>query len=476
MCGLIGAFRTTKANWDPKIANFMYQGLVLSSFRGMQGTGVGLVMDDGEVSLDKCHNSAAEFLHSQMWEYVKDNLANATAILGHTRYPTAGTVATKNSQPFSFAADDGKRQVMMIHNGHIQDHWSLTNKFKETFTHQVDSAHLCKALACSEPEELLPKVRGNYALVFYDNVKRRIYTANNGGRELYFAAAKDKKHVYFASEDLTLQYLLDRCGLDYKEVLEVPKMQLFGFDLDAETLDPSVHIKYKEEKPKWVAQAPGYTYPAKGESWSKKGTVLWVKMEENTVFTPYPDLKDGTKAEYGHFMATSNADIGSLVHVNGVKATEWATDLQLLRKHAPGGTFPIYVDSCEEEDGPGGKKYNKYEVRLHPTMYKAEVARVTREQSGRGNEPSPWVAGPGTVKVTRAAWQSTADEGCYHCEGPILGSDVGKVGFQLIKTNLSGEDMYQMVCPPCVKLIEEGKEPGQPKAKHGYHPNIDKAL
>lgn len=461
MCGLIGGFRTTKSNWNPNIKKFMYQGLVLSAFRGMQGTGVGLVQDDGELNLDKSRESAAEFLGSEQWENVEQSMLTATAILGHTRYPTwSNSVSSKNAQPFVYSNDKEEHRVMMIHNGHIQDHTWLTRKLKDKFEQQVDSAHLCKALACHEgsPETLLAKVKGNYALVWFDEDARRIYTANNGGRELYMAASKDSQAIYFASEDLTLQYLLERNAIEYSKILEVPKMQLYGFDLDGKDLEPSVHVKYKEE-PTYATAVTSYNTNWNKDSKSKKGNVLWVKLEGNESFTPYPDLKDGSKAQFGHCNAITTVDVGAIVHINSIKQSQWE-DISLVRSSTQwGGTFPVIVDSCEEEVGPGGKPYNYYEVQLHPQRFQEEVERVRGLKSvvassiASTSTNAVWVPGPGHAKVPRSTWNKTAEEGCFHCKGSILPIDIGKVGFQLIKTDIAGDDLYQMVCPMCVDRI-----------------------
>lgn len=475
MCGLIGAFRTRKSSWgSAPVKNFMYQGLMLSVLRGNQGTGIGLVQDDGDVGVVKSHLSALDFIRGESFEWAHDRLTNSCAALGHTRYPTfQNTVQDKYAQPYMMTSTDGKRSVVLTHNGHLQNHYQLTTKI-DKFTCAVDSGHLARAMAedGADPLTFLPKVKGGYALVWYDEEKDLVYMANNGGRELFAAFSKDGQKVYYASQENTLSFLLEQNGIEYKEIVAVPKMLLCKFDLSAKSLNPGVYTGYKEEvfqSPVWSpARTENHTggtsnyYRSEGSSGSgsggtgqpKKGSIVWVRIKDAN-YTPYRDKK-GDDLSYGHVWGTISTDLGSLVRVNGIKREDWEGDLKLLQ-----ASLPCLISTVEREDDGAGDKFNFYNCVPHGDKVIEELKRVkAAAKTGTAvvvSTADKLVPGPNDAKIPREEWDIVAREGCFECNKTIIPAHLGQVGWQLIQANLDGKDVYQMVCPPCVEQILAGK-------------------
>lgn len=458
-------------------------GLHLSSFRGTQGTGVGLVADDGEISVEKSHLSSVDWLRTEGWDYIEGNLTGAHVIMGHTRYPTfSNTVHARNAQPFCYDNTGKTRTVMLTHNGHINSHHDLTKGIKE-FHHPVDSAHVARAMAeAATPKDLLPEMRGNYAMVWYDEERRLMMAANNGGRELWMAPSKDKKKVYYCSERTMLKFILDRSGMEYAQIAEVPEFQVLYWDVDGKELAPKF-FKYKE---KTFVVAPHKPYEHQSNrDWnggggfaSKKGSSVWARLTESSVLIPYPDLTNGQKSEYGKIWCTIPASQGSICEVTGVRQITWNEVILKYFKDANTNgyvpTFPCRVQQYEMEDDAEGKKYPLYTVILDMEAMTQELQRLKERDSvgtsgrhvipaaiaGVGVIPfSPtFVPGPGkSLKISKEAWDKVALEGCFYCEGSIFPFDVGKVGWQLINTDVSGEDLYQCICPECVAKIKRGE-------------------
>lgn len=483
MCGLVGAFRTKQGYWEPqdKIKKYLYMGLHLSSFRGTQGTGVGLVADDGEVVVEKSHLSSVDWLRTEGWDWVESNLTNSHVIMGHTRFPTfSNTVHARNAQPFCYDNTDKTRTVMLTHNGHINSHTDLTKGIKD-FSHPVDSAHVARAMAeAANPKDLLPEMRGNYAMVWYDEERRLMMAANNGGRELWMAPSKDKQKMYYCSERTMLKFILDRAGMEYAQITEVPEFQVLYWDLDAKELHPSKFFKYKE-KPFVLPPSKPYTHgnwEGGGGTASKKGSTVWARLTESSVLIPYPDLTNGQKSEYGKIWCTIPASSGSICEVTGVKSITWnEVILRYFKNPNTNGylpTFPCRVQQYEMEDDAEGKKYPLYTVTLDMDALTHEMMRLKdREKVGEsgkhvipaaisGNGVIPFsptfVPGPGkSLKISKEAWDKVAKEGCFYCDGAIFPFDAGKVGWQLINTDVSGEDLYQCICPMCVARITRGE-------------------
>lgn len=446
----------------------MYQGMILASFRGTQGSGVGLVADkDDELSVTKSYLSAGDWLQTQQWEWVGDQLRESHVIMGHTRYPTfSSTVYSKYAQPYAFQNDDKSRTVMMTHNGHINNYNELTRDIK-LFTHPVDSAHIARALAeNSVPKSVLETIKGGYALMWYDETTKSMYSAKNDARSLFIAFAKDKKSAYYCSEDVMLRFLLERSGIEYKEICEVPEMQIYQWQLDGDKLEPASYVKYKEKKaPVIVYQGNQYSGGAGGGSYGphgKKSETVWASLTPGGAFTPYP----GGNHSWGKIICSIPHAIGSICEVNSI--TQKMFDEEILRWFKDGNSFPVTVNTKEMEDDPVKGKYPFYRCSLDRVKLEAEITRLRRiEESKKGAISAPtfaeteWVPGPLGAKISKIAWLLATKEGCFHCTRTITGTDYGKIGWQMIQTNVEGEDLYQGVCTVCVERLE--KE-GFPKA------------
>lgn len=431
------------------------------------GTGIGVIQDDGDIGVVKSHLSSLDFVRGEMFEWAESRMHNSCALLGHTRYPTfQNTVTDKYAQPYMFKDSKDERAVILTHNGHLNNYHNLTSKI-DHFNYSVDSAHLARAMAeyGSDPLTFLPKVKGGYALVWYDEDTDQIHIANNGGREMFLAFDKTGTKAYYASTENSLSFLTYQCAADIKEIKNVPSMMLCSFDLGKDKLDPGVYKTYKEEVfvPVPVQRSESGTTtiirasggPGGADS-SKKGRRIWVQIT-SADFTPYRD-KEGTESLYGYVWGTISTDVGSLVRVNGLRRADWEHgDLKLISK-----CCPCIQSTCEAEDDAGGDKFNYYNAIIDANGVKDEIARqkgisARRDEYTVRKVVEGLVDGPNSTQLTRSDWDVIAGEGCFECNKTIIPSDIGKVGWQLIQTKLSGSDLYQMVCPPCVEQIVAGK-------------------
>lgn len=462
MCGLIGAFRVKGSNWDvPKVKNFLSMGLQLSQWRGDQGTGVGLVSDTTlDVTVTKSHLAAVDFLRTDMWDWVENQIHNSHVILGHTRYPTfSHTVFGKYAQPYHFENTDKTKSVLLTHNGHVNNHSDLTKDIKG-FYNLVDSAHVTRAMAeATDSRKLLANIKGGYALIWYDDVKRTMNVAKNDQRELYMAVSKDNKKIFYASEDRMLEFLLDRADIETSEILHFEKMQHYEWDLDAAVLYPvPVVTKYKE-KVAPIVEARQSNYGGFG---GKKGSPVWVHLYENARFMRYPAKKEGEENEYGKCFGGIHTDKHALVEIEAIRESFFNGDLQLIRD-----SFPCRVTSYEMEDSADGRKFPFYKVHIDYAQIQNHInmARKRKELLESGKDTplimkpfdEEMVNGP-DKKIKKSKWLEIAKEGCFYCTNPILSLDINKVGWHLVQTNLEGgDDKYLMVCPTCVKDVHSGK-------------------
>ena len=118
MCGLaggaLGPKRRRRAELEG-IAEVFTDLLVLNESRGRDASGVALVDRDGSHMLVKRAVPASLLVEFPVYDAVLDEITNrTTALLGHTRFPTRGTVANPlNNQPLR------RGRTLGTHNGTI---------------------------------------------------------------------------------------------------------------------------------------------------------------------------------------------------------------------------------------------------------------------------------------------------------------------------------------------------------------------
>lgn len=219
MCGLFGFVDAASTNVTEK-RMFITQSLVVDSLRGQGGAGVGLVdTSNRSIRTFKRGLCGTDFVMSNMFNIGRISIdKDISIVLGHNRAATVGDISDENSHPFHFKGDRG--EVLFMHNGTLNGYYGLVRT--PGFSHRVDSAYAAMAMASREPEEVLKEVRGVYVFVWYDAVKHTFNIARNDNRDIFFIYTP-LGGLYFASEYLMLNWIMDRCkiaskGTVYSEV------------------------------------------------------------------------------------------------------------------------------------------------------------------------------------------------------------------------------------------------------------------
>lgn len=346
MCGLIGAFRADNANLT-KLDHFMWQGLYMSALRGMGGTGVGLVHREYGLDLAKSHVSSPNFLCSEEWDWIDRHLTTARAALGHTRSATQGGVKTKNAHPFLMRDEEKGTGIMMIHNGHIKN-WAQLSP--HTYSHEVDSAHVCHSLFTRGAIPTLEMIEGAYTLVWYDLKEKTLNMARNQERELFYTTDKDKTCLWFMSELDMLSSVLKRNGIKHERNFhELPQFTLCTYDLTKKFLEP-VLTEYKEKKPV-PAYPNGRSGPTRNgndgyknftKDWPAIGDSLFcnIRDDDDTALVLFKPIGDGENQvsqafAYGYVYGTRSMDYGSIVRVNGIQYDDWHDRIRWIKNCLP---------------------------------------------------------------------------------------------------------------------------------------------
>jgi asparagine synthetase B (glutamine-hydrolysing) len=198
--------------------------LYVDALRGEDATGVACVSTNHGAQVFKEATHAAWFAYDK--EYTKAQtsfLSKGKALLGHNRKATIGVKKDENAHPFVF--DD---RYIFFHNGTLNNH----RKLAET---EVDSEalglHLTKCNGDLEAiSELLTRVSGAYACVWYDADKHTVYLMRNHERPLSVVLFEGGSMAY-ASEAWIAIGPCTRNYMKVKEVINLVPGNLYSVDL-----------------------------------------------------------------------------------------------------------------------------------------------------------------------------------------------------------------------------------------------------
>jgi predicted glutamine amidotransferase len=229
MCGIVGMFKVGNAEISDFGRAIFTQLLIADSLRGTDGTGIITITKEGQYRTLKLNSDPFGLFYTKEYEKLIEKVKKLKlhALVGHNRYATTGKCTTANTHPFV------KDHIVMVHNGTLEYSSDLElNKF------DVDSQCLTEAVAQFGIKEAIAKVRGAYAVVFYDSKEHTLNFLRNHERPLALAIDTQMNTMYWASEGDMLRWILNRNSMKMVKVQELPVNELWSFDLKGDTLDP----------------------------------------------------------------------------------------------------------------------------------------------------------------------------------------------------------------------------------------------
>lgn len=195
MCGLVGIIAKNPAGFVGKDAEMFEQLLYTNAVRGWDATGVFGVTKQGNVDIKKQAVTAADFISTTQFQTFKQNIIQKYHfVLGHNRKATHGDKRDQDSHPFW----DKNNKICLIHNGMISNHKSFCKDST------VDSAAIANALAKAENiEDVIEKIEGAYAFIWYDVEKKRLNFIRNSTRPLFISETQSS---FIISSEESLAY------------------------------------------------------------------------------------------------------------------------------------------------------------------------------------------------------------------------------------------------------------------------------
>ena len=279
MCGLFGMAGLGIQKQD---ISFLKQLGLVSQLRGTHGFGLINIEHRGIEFSKDCYdfNACLEF-EPRLIESIMTR-----AYVGHVRHATVGKLTKDNTHPFDFDNFIG------MHNGTLVD---------DAYTIDLDKTDSEQMFATIDElvnegmtiEEALVEVFGNlddksaYAVTLVDKSNNDIIFARNHRRPMAFAMNKHRAVKYWASEVDMLEYVLDRNGIEYGNLIRPDPHQIIRLPLSS--IKPA---SVKNSDAIYQVTKVPYTPPVKEVTKPKGGTWKPSEVKDKTA------KKQGTPPQY----------------------------------------------------------------------------------------------------------------------------------------------------------------------------------
>lgn len=221
MCGIVSVIQK---NWDNTLsyaASKMFkQMLYANALRGTDGTGM-FWMDTKKNQV--FYNKVA----APSWEAIpKLPELNTLSVLsnwvvGHNRKSTMGVHTYENTHPFN------EEHIILVHNGTLSNQWELE---KETGKCAVDSQTITKLLTKNKPKQVLEKLEGAYALVWYNTKESKLYYARNKERPLWLV--ESEQYYFLVSEAELAHWIAARNDIEITKTTEVQVGKIYNLAIN----------------------------------------------------------------------------------------------------------------------------------------------------------------------------------------------------------------------------------------------------
>lgn len=238
MCGLVGIISSLPLT-AAHVTQFKKL-LILDQIRGKDSVGIISEKPTG-IEYEKSVIDPVSFLEHRR---VGPLLTGARALVGHNRAATKGGVSTNNAHPFHHGG------VTLVHNG------TLTTNAVTTPYFTVDSESICYALSQVEPEnakDVLEKLEGAYALIWYDERDSSWNIAKNDERPLHWMRS-ESGNTYWVSSEAGILYAATSLDMDIqpdKHIFKVPNDRIHKITIDKAALNVEV-VNFQPKKPKYT--------------------------------------------------------------------------------------------------------------------------------------------------------------------------------------------------------------------------------
>lgn len=220
MCGIVGVVSSSTSGLFTTHQKIFEQLLWADTLRGEDSTGVFGVNRYGNVDYLKVAGNTDTLFKSKEWtDFYDDIYSQFHMVVGHNRKATKGATTDENAHPFV------EGNTILVHNGTLFNHSSLTEKKVE-----VDSHAILHSIVERGYEKTIEELDGAFTLVWYDTEKKTLYVIRNEQRPLFIANTSGA--WFFASEEKMLKWILSREEIKIEGITNCKPGTLYSFDLE----------------------------------------------------------------------------------------------------------------------------------------------------------------------------------------------------------------------------------------------------
>lgn len=408
MCGIVGVI---SKDMRKKHKDFFQQALLVDTLRGTHSTGIARIPNSAGVDVEifKRALAAWDFLDLRRPDELLGKFYTTSAFIGHNRYATKGAINNRNSHPFQ------AEHITLVHNGSLLSTHNLPDNQKFV----VDSENIAHAIAQIGFEETAKLLNGAFALAWHDATDNTLHLARNKERPMWFVDVKNEDTILYGSEDMMLDWLAGRNGIETETVYEVLPGQHITFHLgdkkrklmDYDCREVELYKPPVQRFP--VPSYPGYNNrQAAANDAARK---LQAKALERE------GLKVGDKIPFAgmdYVPYGAGSQFGKIIGC--MEDEPW---------------LPIEIHRCQAADFTEGATYNgriasiriSGEPKTPPTLVLDGIARIvdvkeedveTAEET-EGKKHMAYIPGPGGRLINFKDWSRYTQHGCSMCQGDL---------------------------------------------------------
>lgn len=173
MCGIIAMVAKQKNGFYKGDLDLFSELLFVGQLRGVDGTGIFYNKGNTTETL-KSPTPAPQLLNSKEYQDSENAIIKESFfIVGHNRAATRGKTILQNTHPFK------ENHITLVHNGTLRSHKELNDKV------EVDSHAICHSMATVGEEQTLSKIKGAFALAWFNSRKNTLNFCRNSERPLF---------------------------------------------------------------------------------------------------------------------------------------------------------------------------------------------------------------------------------------------------------------------------------------------------
>ena len=220
MCGIVACLSKRKFGFSDLDRKIFDQLLFADEIRGEDSTGIFYVNKYGNCYTAKSAQKAAVFQDTTEYNrMLEESFLDGLIMVGHNRAATKGSKTDANAHPFV------EGDICLVHNGTLYNHKEIADK-------DVDSHAIAVGINTDGYKSTLDKIKGAYALIWYNAKEKMLYIARNKERPLWMVENEDS--IYIASEDKMLDWIVSRNGAkNVKEATYFATDKIYTWKLDS---------------------------------------------------------------------------------------------------------------------------------------------------------------------------------------------------------------------------------------------------